>query len=305
MKISHWIKENTESLKGKTIAITGSTGGIAKFLVKTLASLEANFIFLNRNEEKTQQQIDDLLSLYPNIKIEFIKCDLADFNSVYSATKTLKQKHFDILYLCAGAYNIPRYKTKLLYDNVFQINFFSQYYIAKETLNQIKAVNGKIVAVSSIAHNYSKIDENDIDFSSRTKHSKVYGNAKRFLTFSLMELCKRESVNLSVVHPGLTLTEMTNHYPKAINWLVKLFIRLFCPNVKKASLSLIKGVFETTKYHEWIGPQFLQVYGKPKKVTLKTCSKQESEKIYEIAEEIYSNISSMCGIIKKEENYGK
>ena len=54
MKMVNWIKENTKSLKGKTIAITGSTGGIATCLVKTLASLEADFIFLNRNEEKTK-----------------------------------------------------------------------------------------------------------------------------------------------------------------------------------------------------------------------------------------------------------
>ena len=126
-------------------------------------------------------------------------------------------------------------------------------------------VNGKIIAVSSIAHNYSKIDENDIDFSTRKQHSKVYGNAKRFLTHSLIELCKQENFNLSIVHPGLTLTEMTNHYPKAINWLVKLFIGLFCPSTQKASLSLIKGVFDTTSNYEWIGPPIFQVYGKPKK----------------------------------------
>lgn len=287
MNFKKWFHENTSDLTNKTIAITGSTGGIAKFLVKSLASLNSNFIFLNRDKNKTQKQIDELISLFPNITIEFIECDLSNFESVKSAIMILKQKHIDILYLCAGAYNIPRQKTDLGYDNVFQINFISQYYIAKELLNNIKTVNGKIIAVSSIAHNYSKIDVNNIDFSTKNKHSKVYGNAKRFLTFSLMELCKKENVNLSTVHPGLTLTEMTNHYPKVINWLVKFFIKLFCPNIKKASLSLIKGIFETTSYHKWIGPPFLQVYGKPKKIKLKTCSEKESKKIFKIAEEIY------------------
>ena len=225
---------NSFDLTNKTIAITGSTGAIAKHLVNQLAKLNANFIFLNRNKEKTEQQIQELLSINPNLNIEFIKCNLEDFESVKSATEILKQKTIDILYLCAGAYNVPRYKINLGYDNVFQINFLSQYYIAKELLNKLKSVNGKIVAVSSIAHNYSKLNIEDIDFSHIKKHSKVYGNAKRFLTFSLMELCKKESVNLSIVHPGLTLTEMTNHYPKAINWLVKLMIGAFCPNIKNS-----------------------------------------------------------------------
>lgn len=286
MNTKNWINTNTYDLTNKTIAITGSTGGIAKVLIKTLAQLNANFILINRNKEKTKKQILELTHLHPNIKIEFVECDLSNLKNVCSAIQILKQKQIDILYLCAGAYNIPRFKTNSGFDNVFQINFLSQYFIAKELINNIKAVNGKIVAVSSIAHNYSKIDENDIDFSTRKKHSKVYGNAKRFLTFSLMELCKKERVNLSIVHPGLTLTEMTNHYPKAINWLVKLCIGLFCPSINKACLPLIKGVFDSTQYIEWIGPPIFQVYGKPKKIKLKTCSETESKKILEIAEEI-------------------
>ncbi len=290
MNIKKWINENTHDLTGKTIAITGSTGDIANELVKEIGKLNANFIFINRNTKKTQEQINYLLSLHPNLKCEFIKCDLSDFESVKSTTKILQEKHIDTLFFCAGAYNIPRYKTDLGYDNVFQINFISQYYIAKTLSSNIKSVGGKIIAVSSIAHNYSKIKENDIDFSNQKKHSKVYGNAKRFLTYALMELCKKENVNLSIVHPGLTLTEMTNHYPKAINWLVKLAIGIFCPSIKKASLSLIKGIFTTTSYHEWIGPSILQIYGKPKKIKLKTCSEIESKKIFEIAEYIYLKI---------------
>lgn len=290
MNIQKWIDINTHDLSGKTIAITGSTGKLANYVVHVLAELGSNFIFLNRNKEKTEKQIEELISLYPISKFEFIECDLSNFESVKSATEKLKQKHIDILYLSAGVYNVGRFKTDLGFDNIFQTNFVSHFYIAKKLSQQIKAINGKIVAVSSIAHNYSKIDENDIDFSSRKKHRKVYGNAKRFLTFALMEYCKKENINLSVVHPGLTLTEMTNHYHKAINWLVKAFIGLFCPSTEKASLSLIKGVFDTTNHHEWIGPPFLQVYGKPKKIKLRTCCEKESEKLYQIAEEIYCKI---------------
>ena len=52
MNIQKWITQNTTSLKGKTIAITGSTGGISKHLTKSLANLGANLILINRNKEK-------------------------------------------------------------------------------------------------------------------------------------------------------------------------------------------------------------------------------------------------------------
>ena len=163
--------------------------------------------------------------------------------------------------------------------------------MAKQLLNNIKTANGKIVAVSSIAYNYSKIDTNNIDFSKQKKHSKVYGNAKRFLMFSLMKLCEKENVNLSVVHPGVTLTGMTNHYHKSINWLVKIFIKTFFPNTQQASLSLIKGVFENTNYLEWIGPKIFNVWGKTKKLKLKTCKENEIGEIFKFAEETYNNLT--------------
>ena len=290
MNIKKWIIENTSSLQVKTIAITGSTGVISKHLVETLAGLDANLILINRNKEKTLSQMKKLNLMYPNVKLEFIQCDLANFESVCFAIEKLKEKQIDVLFLSAGAYNIKRFKTSLGYDNIFQTNFLSHYFIAKELLDKIKQRNGKIVAVSSIAHNYSKIDLKDIDFSTRKKHSKVYGNAKRFLMFSLQELAKKEDVNLSIVHPGLTLTEMTNHYPKAINWLVKCVIGLFCPTNKKASLNLVKGVFEKTEHYEWIGPKILNIWGNPKKQKLKTCTKEECEQIFKVAEKIYNDI---------------
>ena len=291
MNTEKWIKENTSDLTNKTIALTGSTGGLGYFLVKTLARLNANLILINRNKEKTETQIKELHNINPKIKIEFIECDLSNFESVKIATETLKQKKIDVLYLSAGIYNVKRYKTDKGYDNIFQTNFVSHYYMAKQLLNNIKTANGKIVAVSSIAYNYSKIDTNDIDFSKQKKHSKVYGNAKRFLMFSLMKLCEKENVNLSVVHPGVTLTGMTNHYHKSINWLVKVFIKTFFPNTQQASLSLIKGLFENTNNLEWIGPKIFNVWGKTKKLKLKTCKENEIGEIFKFAEETYNNLT--------------
>lgn len=290
MNIQKWLKENTLDLTGKTVAITGSTGALANELVFQLAKLNAILILINRNKEKTERQITNLTTLFPNIKIEFVECDLSNFESVKKATEILKSKHIDILYLAAGIYNVKRYITNTNFNNIFQTNFVSHYYMTKELLPNIKSSNGKVVAVSSIAYNYSKIDETDIDFSTSKKSSKVYGNSKRFLMFALQELAKNEDFNLSTVHPGVTLTTMTNHYPKAINWLVKLGIKLIFPNVKIASLSLVKGIFENTKQFEWIGPKILNIWGKPKKQKIKNIDKIESKKIFEIAENIYKNL---------------
>ena len=99
-----------------------------------------------------------------------------------------------------------------------------------------------------------------------------------------------QEVELSIVHPGITLTNMTSHYHKAINWLVKIGVKLLFPNPKKASLNILYGINHYTVYHEWIGPSLFNIWGKPKIKKLKTCSKKESNIIFQIAEKIYKNI---------------
>lgn len=291
MKINKWLTKNTYDLSNKVIAFLGCSGGLGSLVSKQLAYNNANLILLGSNEDKLNKQKQHLLELNNKIKINILKVDLANIDETKQVSEQLKTMNVDILILGSGVYNVPKVKTVTGFNNIFQINFLSQYYIAKQLLPNLQKRNGKIVAISSVAHRYSQIDENDIDFSTRKKPSKIYGNSKRYLTFALFELLKEyKDVSLSIVHPGVTLTKMTNHYPKAINWLVKLGIKLLFPSPNWASLSIIKGVFDSTTTNQWIGPKIFDVWGKPTKKILKSCADVESKKIYKIAENCYNKL---------------
>ncbi len=286
MNYYKWLYKNTTSLKGKTVVISGATGGIGQELCNYLAYLGANIICLDRNADKSNSLISALKIKYPNLSARHITVDLEDFNRVKDITKKLKHIQINYLILNAGAYKIPRHKCSTGYDNVFQINFLSPYYIARELAPQIQQNGGRVVAVSSIAHNYSKIDINDIDFSKHTAASKVYGNAKRFLTFSLFDLFINDET-LSIVHPGITLTNITNHYPKIIFTLIKHPMKIIFMKPKKAALCLIYGIFHGCKNSEWIGPRIFNIWGLPKKQNLNTCKQDEVKQICKIAENIF------------------
>lgn len=165
MTINKWILNNTHSLAGKTVAITGSTGGLGKVICEYAAQLNADIICIDRNEEKVKELSLYLKRKYPDLSVKHIKTELTDIQSVKAAVLKLSETEFDYLILNAGAYSVPRFMCTTNYNNIFQINFISQYYLARELYPKIKKRSGKIVAVSSIAHNYSKIDLNDIDFS--------------------------------------------------------------------------------------------------------------------------------------------
>lgn len=292
MTIKKWLKLNTKDLTGKTIVITGSTGGLGQKICEILLDLNANLICLNRNKEKSKTQKTQLLKKHPSAKINIIQADMEDIKSVENAYKILSKSTIDILILNAGAFHLKRNTTSLGYDNIFQVNFLSPYYLTKQLLPQLRQnEDSKVVMVSSIAHRYSKLNEADLQLLNEKKHQKIYGNSKRLLMFSLFELFKNEhKVKLSVAHPGITQTNITSNYPKIFQPFIKLGMKLLYSSPKKASLSIIKSIFENTQYQTWIGPAHKDIWGFPEKKKLQSCSKDESKKIFEISEKIYKKI---------------
>lgn len=287
MKICKWLQLNTVSLEGKIVAVTGSTGGLGHELCQNLAGLGATLVLIDRNYARSEAFADSLRKDF-GTSVRLVTADLEDFLSVKKATEELKKMPIDIFIHNAGAYSIPRRKCDTGYNNVFQINFASPYYMIKSLLPQLRERKGRVMVVGSIAHNYNKLDINDIDFSTRTASSAVYGNAKRFLMFSLYELFKTErDLTFAVTHPGITFTNITAHYPKLIFAIIKHPMKVIFMKPKKAVLSLVKGCFEDTEYHTWIGPGLFNIWGYPKKQKLKTCTSTESRKIGELAENIY------------------
>ncbi|MBR7132058.1 MAG: SDR family NAD(P)-dependent oxidoreductase [Clostridia bacterium] len=289
MKTSDWIKQNTASLKGKSVAVSGATGGIGCKLCRLLAALGARLILLDRNPEKSRALGESLQKSFPHTEISYITLDLEDISSVKTATEALLKAVPDVLILNAGAYHIPRRRCETGLDNVFQINFASPYYIVRRLKPSIRERGGRVVAVGSIAHNYSKTDSGDIDFSTRVRSSLVYGNAKRFLMFSLYRLFANEK-GLAVVHPGITLTNITAHYPKLIFAIIKHPMKVLFMKPERAALNILYGVFRDTPENYWIGPRIFGIWGSPKYQRLNTCSSDEAERIFRNAEKIYGEM---------------
>jgi NAD(P)-dependent dehydrogenase (short-subunit alcohol dehydrogenase family) len=152
----------------------------------------------------------------------------------------------------------------------------------------LRARGGRVVIVSSIAHDYSKTDETDVDFSTRSRASLVYGNAKRYLTYALAELFKNErEITLSITHPGISFTGITAHYPKVIYALIKYPMKLIFMKPKRACLSTLRGVFAPTEHGTWLGPRYFNVWGLPKKHALRTADEKERAYIAQTAERLY------------------
>lgn len=292
MKATDWMSKHTCDMTGKTVAITGATGGLGGAICRHLLSLGANLILLDRNQQKSEALKASLVTEYPTAVIDRIMLDLSDISSVKAACEALQHRNFEVLIHNAGAYSIPRCICDTGYDNVFQINFVSPYYLTCALLPKLRACGGRVVAVGSIAHNYSATDAEDVDFRTRKKASLVYGNAKRYLMYALHELFRNEQqATLAVTHPGITFTNITAHYPPLIFALIKHPMKVIFMKPKKAALSIVRGVFEASDYRTWIGPALFDVWGKPCVKSLRTATDEEIARIDRTARTIYAQLS--------------
>lgn len=286
MNTDKWLKKHTRALSGKRVVVSGSTGGLGKALCHHLASLGASLVLLDRGRERSLAFAEELRREY-GVDVWHITADMTDMESVKKAAAELISLGVDYLILNAGAYSIPRKILETGYDNVFQINFVSPYYLARRLLPSIRARGGRIIAVGSIAHNYSEIDEGDIDFRKRDRASLVYGNAKRYLTFALQNLSMGDVI---IAHPGISFTGITNHYPKLIFALIKHPMKLIFMKPRKACLSVLYGMFAPVPSGYWIGPRIFDVWGLPSVKKLSTAGSEEKSKIIKIAERIFGEI---------------
>jgi len=292
MNVRAWLKTNTERLDGKTVAITGATGGLGGELCRYLLLLGASLVLLDRNRKKSDALRNALLLAYPDATIAQITVDLSEMSSVRAACEILEQMPLDVLIHNAGAYSIPRKTCDTGYDNVFQINFVSPYYMTRRLLSHLAKTNGRVVIVGSIAHRYSKSDADDVDFSTRKRASLVYGNAKRYLMFALHELFRDErQVSLSIAHPGIAFTGITAHYPRVIFALIKHPMKIIFMRPRVACLSILRGVFVPTPYGTWWGPWLFDVWGRPRLGKLRSATPQERAEIASRAERIYEKMN--------------
>ena len=81
-KYINYINDNLPRLDGKTVVITGGTGGIGYHITKYLVHLGANVVLAARNETKAIKVINNIINEVNNAKIIFKYLDLTNMNSV-------------------------------------------------------------------------------------------------------------------------------------------------------------------------------------------------------------------------------
>lgn len=190
---------NPFSLEGKRILVTGASSGIGKATAIECSKMGASLIITGRDPERLQQTFSQLAN--QEIGHQQVIADLTSDQGIDNLVSSVGI--VDGVVLCAGrGYTLPfQFATREKFDEVFNINFFSQTELLR-LLYKKKALakEASVVIIDSIGGTRRYSNGNSI-----------YGASKAAL-LSIMKFCAREfsprKIRVNCLCPGMVDTPL-------------------------------------------------------------------------------------------------
>ena len=214
------------AMSGKTVLVTGATGGIGLETARSLARMGAAVVIGARDPVRGQAVMDEINR--KGGRAELLEIDMASFASVRRAAERFLGSHtrLDVLVNNAGVAVRERRLTADGHELTWQTNFLGGFLLTKLLLPALKsAVRPRVVNVSSQAHRSARMDWDNLELERGYGGFKAYANTKLAQVLFTRELARREpGIAVNAVHPGAIATGIWRAAPKFAQWILGLVL---------------------------------------------------------------------------------
>ena len=241
-------------MTGRTVLVTGATGGIGFETARALARRGAHVVVGARDASRGQAAVDGIRAAGGGA--ELLVMDLASFASVREAARRLaaERSSLDVLVHNAGCVQRERRLTADGHEVTWQTNFLGGFLLTRLLLPLLKnASQPRVVNVSSEAHRTGQIDFTNLELERGYGAFRAYANSKLAQIHFTRELARREpKLTVNAVHPGTISTGIWRPAPAWMRFLVRLLLppaeKGARPVVRLAAEADLEGV--TGRYFE-------------------------------------------------------
>ena len=295
MKTEKWNAENILSQKGRIVIVTGSSSGIGYETARVLANKQASVIIAVRNLDKGNKALAKIIQQNKDADVQVMELDLANLASVKNFAENFQKNYsrLDLLINNAGVMIPPYAKTTDGFELQFGTNHLGHFALTGQLLKLLISTQGsRIVNVSSGAHNFGKIDFDDLNWEKRNYAQwTAYGDSKLanlYFTYELDRKLKEQGINTLVTasHPGWTATELQ----RTAGDVMKYLNGIFAQNITMGALPTLRAAIEEgLKGAEYFGPNgFMEIGGYPVKVESNELSKDRAiaQKLWLVSEKL-------------------
>ena len=190
----------TGSMEGKTVLVTGATGGIGLVTARDLAHRGADVWIVGRNPEKL------LRAARETGAVGTLLADLSELAQVRRAAAEFRERagRLDVLVNNAGAFHSRRQETREGVEMTWALNHLAPFLLTRELLPLLRqSGDARVVTVASAAHAVGRVRWDDPEFRRGYGGWAAYAQSKLANVLFARELARREpDVRSNSLHPG-------------------------------------------------------------------------------------------------------
>jgi NAD(P)-dependent dehydrogenase (short-subunit alcohol dehydrogenase family) len=229
-KLVAGVCKSKRRIDGQVAIVTGSNSGIGFETAKDLARRGAKVILACRNVESAESACVEIRRETKNEKVVAKKLDLSSLASVRQFCKEIlkEETRLDILVNNAGVAGLRKSITDEKLESQFATNHFGPFLMTNILIGLMKKTeSGRIVTVSSLAHNWTdKLDLENLNSEKKWEPKVLYAKAKLCNILFTRELARRlklaglNNITANAVNPGGVKTAIFRHARKAFKYMI-------------------------------------------------------------------------------------
>jgi NAD(P)-dependent dehydrogenase (short-subunit alcohol dehydrogenase family) len=241
--MTDWSTAGIPSLSGKTVVVTGATGGLGYETAMALAGAGAIVILTGRDDAKGLRAIEGICERFPDALIAYEHLDLASLASVadFARRFAADNESLDLLVNNAGVMALPkRQQTEDGFEMQLGTNYLGHYALTARLLPQLRRVKApRIVNLSSLAHRSGAINFDDLHSKHSYRPWRAYCQSKLAMLMFALELQRRSlaagwGLTSVAAHPGYARTDLIANGPGA-NTVQSRLGRLLQPLISQSA----------------------------------------------------------------------
>ena len=231
-------------MAGKTVLVTGASGGIGRATALGLAALGAHLAITGRDRERTEGAAREIRAAGGG-QVEVFVADLSSQSEVRRLTDEVLRSlpHIDVLINNVGGYWDTRHVTADGLEHTFALNHLAPFLLTNLLLDRLlQSAPARVVTVSSNAQALGQIDFDDLQGERSYSGAKAYNQSKLANVLFTNELARRlqgTSDTANALHPGVVSTSFGAEDPRRIQQLLIPFLRPFMKSPAKGAATSI------------------------------------------------------------------
>jgi NAD(P)-dependent dehydrogenase (short-subunit alcohol dehydrogenase family) len=275
-------------MKGKTVLVTGATGGIGKATARGLAIMGAHVAITGRERGHTEFTAGEIRAAGGG-PVDVFVADLSSQSEVRRlADEVLRSlSRIDVLVNNVGGYWNTRHVTADGLEHTFALNHLAPFLLTNLLLDRLRqSAPARVVTVSSNVQGSGRIDFDDLQGERSYSGARAYNQSKLanvLFTYELARRLQATSVTANALHPGLVRTSFGAEDPSGVQ-------RLFTPYMRRFMKTPTEGA--ATSIHLASAPDLVQVTGryfansKPKRSSKRSYEEIAAARLWQVSADL-------------------